>query len=106
MELRALRDSVVADHGMPWHVVDGLILCGSRVYVPATSVVLPTVLQLAHSAGHEGTQKTLQCLHQDFVIDHDRQLVCEFMSSCVTCQCNKTVNLHPTSLLQPLDVLS
>jgi hypothetical protein len=68
----ALCDSVVADHGAPWRGVDGLILHGSCVYVPTTFVALPVVLQLAHSASHDGTQKTMQCLLQDFVIDDDR----------------------------------
>jgi hypothetical protein len=72
--LRAFRDSVVQERGAPWRVLDGLVLRGSRVYVPASSAHLPDVLQLAHSAGHEGIQKTLQRLRQDFIIDHDRQL--------------------------------
>jgi len=83
--LRALRDSVVADRGEPWHITDGLIMRGSRVYVPPTSAALPTVIELAHTAGHEGIQKTLHRLRQDFVVDHDRHLVCDFVNSCVTC---------------------
>jgi hypothetical protein len=54
-EFRAFRDSVVTDRGEPWHVVDGLIMRGARVFVPAGSAVLPVVLELAHSTGHEGT---------------------------------------------------
>jgi hypothetical protein len=42
--LRQLRDTVVADRGAPWFVVDGLILYGPRVYIPAMSRVLPAVL--------------------------------------------------------------
>lgn len=40
------------------------------------------------------------------MIDHDRQLVREYVRAYVTCQCNKTETLHATSLLQPLDVPS
>ena len=61
---------------------------------------------MAHGAGHEGTQKTLQRLRQEFVIDHDRRLVRDFVSSCFTCQRNKTEHLHPVGLLQPLEVPS
>lgn len=104
--LRAFRDSVVTQRGAPWRVADGLILKGSRVYVPPTSTVLDTVLQLAHEVGHEGSQKTLQRLRQNFVVDHDRRLVREFIQSCVVCQRNKTDHLHPAGLLQPLDVPS
>jgi hypothetical protein len=62
------------------------------------------VLQLAHTAAHEGTQKTLQRLRRDFVVDHDRRIVREFMRSCATCQCNKSEALDPAGLLQPLQV--
>jgi hypothetical protein len=54
-EFCALHDSVVTDHGEPWHVVDGLVMRGARVFVPAGSAVLLVVLELAHSTGHEGT---------------------------------------------------
>jgi hypothetical protein len=98
-DLRAFRDSVVADRGDPWHISNGLIMHGSRVFVPSTSAALPVVLQLAHTAGHEGTQKTLQRLRQDFRVDNDRRLVREFVRACVTCQRNKTEHLHPAGLL-------
>ena len=72
--------------------------------MPATSSLLPVVLQLAHTAGHEGVQKTLQRLRLDFAVDHDRSVVQDFVRSCSTCQKNKTEALHPAGLLQPLDV--
>jgi hypothetical protein len=53
-DLHALRDSVVADRGTPWRLMDGLILRGTHVFMPAMSATLPTVLQLVHTAGHEG----------------------------------------------------
>lgn len=52
--LRAFRDTVVTDRGAPWRVVDGLVMRGARVFVLASSPSLPAVLQLVHSAGHEG----------------------------------------------------
>jgi hypothetical protein len=81
----------------------GLILCGSRVYIPTSSWVLQEVLLLAHTVNHDGVQKTLQCLRLDFTVDHDRVLVWDFVHSCATCQWNKTKALHPAGLLQPLD---
>lgn len=104
--LRVFRDSVVAERSAPWRMVQGLVLHGARVFVPATLAALPVVLQIAHSAGHEGIQKTLQRLRQDFVLEHDRRLVREFVRACATCQRNKTEALHPAGLLQPLEVLS
>ena len=49
--LRALRDTGVAQRGAPWRVVDGLILYDNRVFIPAESALVPQVLDLAHSAG-------------------------------------------------------
>jgi hypothetical protein len=74
------------------------------VFIPAQSTHLQTVLQLAHTAEHEGIQKTLQRLWRDFIIDHDRNAVGDFVRSCSTFQRNKTETLHPAGLLQPLDV--
>jgi hypothetical protein len=92
--------------GPAWTVRDGLTLYEGRVYVPATSARLDDVLQLAHTGGHEGIQRTLQRLWQHFYVEHDRRLVGEFVRSCPTCQQNKTETLHPAGLLQPLPVSS
>jgi len=51
-------------------------------------------------------KKTLHRLCREFVVDHDRRLVKEFVRSCFTCQRNKTEHLHPAGLLQPLEVPS
>jgi hypothetical protein len=104
--LRASRDSVEQDRGDPWRVVDGLVLRANRVYIPPKLALLPDVLQIAHSAGHEGIQKTLQRLRQDFGVEHDSSLVRDFVRSCLVCQRNKTEALHPAGLLQPLEVPS
>ena len=64
------------------------------------------MVTLAHSAGHEGVQKTLVRLRADFYIPGDRQLVLDFVRSCDVCQRNKTPTTQPAGLLQPLDVPS
>jgi hypothetical protein len=64
------------------------------------------VIRLAHSAGHEGIQKTLHRLRADFYIPCDRALVQDWVRSCATCQRNKTETLQPAGLLQPLEVSS
>jgi hypothetical protein len=79
--LRFFRDTVVATRGDPWRVVDGLVLCGAQVFVLASSSLVPTIMELAHSMGHEGIQKTLQRLQQHFIMDDDRRLVEEFVRS-------------------------
>lgn len=77
--LRHLRNTITKACGAPWHVEVGLILYGSRVYVSATSGVLPAVLQLAHTASLEGVQKTLQRLSLNFAVDRNRAIVRDFV---------------------------
>jgi hypothetical protein len=104
-ELRAYRDAVAAgDYDDSWRVHDGLVLHKGRVFVPSASAILPDVLQLAHTSGHEGIQKTLQRLRAEFFVEHDRRVVRDYVRSCATCQWNKTEALHPAGLLQPLPV--
>ena len=54
---------------------EGLLLHGSRLYVPDHDDLRHQALSLAHSTGHEGVQKTLHCLRADFYIPGDRTLV-------------------------------
>jgi hypothetical protein len=90
----------------PWHLADGLLLHGRRLFMPDHGDLRHQVLSLAHSAGHEGVQKTLHRIRADFFIRGDRALVQAWVQSCVTCQRNKTDTLRPAGLLQPLDVPS
>jgi hypothetical protein len=63
------------------------------------------VLLAVHGAGHEGVQKTLR-LWQTFFVPGARGIVQDFMRAYTTCQRNKSEQLHPTGLLQPLQVSS
>jgi hypothetical protein len=90
----------------PWHFDDGLLLHGNRLFVPDHGDLRHQALLLAHSAGHEGVQKTLHHLRADFYIPGDRTLVQDWVRSCNTCQRNKTETLQPAGLLQPLEVPS
>ena len=83
----------------PWRLTDGLLLHGRRLFVPDHCDLSHQVLLLAHSAGHEGVQKTLHHLRADFYIPGDWALVREWVRSCVTCQHNKTETLRPAGLL-------
>ena len=102
--LQHLRDNIAVLRGDPCRSDQGLILKGTRVYIPPQCTSLQAVLQMSHTSAHDGTQKTLQRLRRDFIIDHDRAVVRDFVRSCTTCQRNKTEALHPAGLLQPLDV--
>jgi hypothetical protein len=50
----------------PWHLEDGLLLHGSRVYVPNHGDLQHQAILLAHLVGHEGIQKTLHRLCAEF----------------------------------------
>jgi hypothetical protein len=69
LELRKLKQDVVAgDHGGDWALVDGPIIVSERVFVPRTSASLSAQLTNAHDTGHEGIQKTLHRLRDDFQV--------------------------------------
>lgn len=84
--LRARLDDVAAGaHGESWAVRDGLLLHRGRVFVPSSSALLEDVLQLAHTGGHGGIQKTLHRLRAEFFVEHDRRVVGDFVRACATC---------------------
>jgi hypothetical protein len=106
-ELSALRNNIIAGFKDPsWCVQDGLIFRSGKIHIPPQSELLQQVIQLAHTGGHEGIQKTLHRLRAHFHIDHDRRLVTDFFRTCVTCRQNKSESLQPAGLLQPLPVPS
>jgi hypothetical protein len=88
----------------PWRFADGLLLHGSRIFLPDHRDLRHQALSLAHSAGHERVQKTLHRLRSNFYIPGDRALVQDWVRSCSTCQRNKTEARRPAGLLQQLDV--
>jgi hypothetical protein len=104
MELRGQLASGVAPAG--WSLVDGLLLFHGKVFIPDDSALWPAILEAAHTAGHEGSEKTLHRLRLSFYRVHAHRRVRDFVRSCVTCQHNKTEHLHPAGLVQPLPVPS
>jgi hypothetical protein len=104
-ELRSLRDEVmVGGHGEQWRVVDRLITVRGKLYVLASSPSVPHILESVHGIGHEGAEKTLHRLRADFHLPGARKAVLDFVKACATCQRNKTEQLHPAGLLQPLEL--
>jgi hypothetical protein len=87
-------------------VFNGLVMVNGYVYVPPVSTSLHVILESAHDSGHEGLEKMLHRLHTDFHLPGARWLVREFVRSCTVCQRNKMEHLHPTGLLQLLEVPS
>jgi hypothetical protein len=102
-DLQQLKKDVVAgERGDKWRVVDGLITVADKVYVPAASPLLPAILAAVHDMGHEGTEKTLNCMCHDFFVPGARPVVQEHVRACEVYQRSKVQNLHPIRMLQPL----
>jgi hypothetical protein len=94
------------EKGEHWRIIDDLITVHGKVYVRPESPVLASLLAHTHGCDHEGTEKTLHRLRAEFHVSSARALVRDFMRVCTTCQCNKTDQLQPASLLQSLPVPS
>lgn len=82
---RLLQRLQARDLAAPWRLDDGLLLHGSRIFVLVHSDLCHQVLLLAHSAGHEGVQKTLHRLQTNFFILDYRALIQDFVRTCNTC---------------------
>jgi transposase InsO family protein len=103
--LGKLKEEVVAgSHGDTWLIIDELVSVKGRVYLAPSSQSLSIALQHAHDTGHEGVERTLHRLRADFHVPGACGVVRAFVKVCIVCQCNKTKQLQPTGLRQPLDV--
>jgi hypothetical protein len=86
---------------------NGLLFYKRRIHLGNLKDFQQQVLQQFHSsplAGHMGTQKTYSRLKKEFYWPGMRQRVREFIRECDICQRNKTENIHPAGLLQPLPI--
>jgi hypothetical protein len=101
-ELR--RQQAKGSLGTKWGFIDGLFTYSGRMFVPPTSPSFQTILAAVHNAGREGVQKTLHRIRRDFHLQQAKKVVEDFVRTCVTCQCNKSVQLQPGGLLQSLEV--
>lgn len=79
--------------------MDGIVTYGGRAYLPPVSPLLKEALVFTHNDNCEGTQKTLDCFRHDFHTPDARQVVQEYVRTCMTCQRNKMENLHPVGRL-------
>jgi hypothetical protein len=103
--LVALRDELsVGSRGAPWLLVDGMVEFGGRLYIPLASPLIQKIMRAIHEDGHEGVHRMLHRLRRDFHFPNMRELVQDFVCSCVTCKRYKSEHLHPAGLLLPLPV--
>jgi hypothetical protein len=101
VQLRSQINDQTAAPG--WSKVDGLLFQG-RILIPEDSSLWPAILEMAHTMGHEGSEKMLHRLHATFYSTQTHRRVREFVQNCVVCQQNKTEHLHPGGLLHPSPV--
>jgi hypothetical protein len=95
-EIAAKRAEIEAGSAdKAWRVADGIVVCISRIFLPASSKLWPAIMEQAHNMGHEGIQKTLQRLRASFFTPHDNKLVREYIRDCSVCQQYKIEDLHP-----------
>ena len=85
----------------------GLYLRDSRVYVPNDTVIKNSIMFEAHDAkysGHFGVAKTLKLVERLFWWPNFRKEILHYVNHCPLCQYNKSVQLKPAGLLQPLPI--
>lgn len=86
-----------------WAVTDGLITYNCKVFIQPSSPSLPAIIATVYDA-HEGVKNKLHRVRCDFHMKAMHWAVEDFVRVCTMCQRNKTTNLHPTGLLQPLPI--
>jgi hypothetical protein len=97
-------DITAGDCQAPWSVVDGMVQFTGRLYIPPASPLVQEIMGAVHEDGHEGVQRTLTRLRRDFHFPNMKQLVQDWVRTCVVYQRYKSEHLHPAGLLLPLPV--
>jgi hypothetical protein len=93
----------------PFIVHDGLIyrLPERRVYVPNNQTIKTQILYECHDsliAGHGGTAKTMELVCRSYYWPKMHQQIKMYVTSCHSCQTNKSSNQLPSGQLQPLPI--
>ncbi|RVW13442.1 Transposon Tf2-2 polyprotein [Vitis vinifera] len=86
---------------------DRLLFYKGRLYIPASKELREQILYLLHSSpqgGHSSFHKTLHRAKSEFYWEGMRKEVRRFIKECDICQQNKSENIHPAGLLQPLPI--
>jgi transposase InsO family protein len=91
---------------MPWLTnVEGVWFFGDRIAVPKDMELRQEIIRECHdspSSGHMGITKTLQRVAQRFWWPHMGRSIHAYVKACPSCQRNKSSNLRPGGLLQPI----
>lgn len=90
--------------GSSWELKGDILLYKNRIFIPADSKLIPTIIKEIHSGSHEGYHKSLHRIRKVFFWHGMRKNIREFIKNCDTCQRNKVENTKPAGLLQPLPI--
>jgi hypothetical protein len=88
-----------------YHITDGLLYEGDRVYIPADSTLRTKILGECHDTpitGHLGRDKTLERVRRAYFWPGWERDTRAFVRSCDACQRSKARNQAPSGLLQPI----
>jgi transposase InsO family protein len=84
---------------------DGLIFCGSQLYIPSSDEIKSKILSEAHDSavgGHVGVVKTVEAVSRSYYWPKMQEDVKEYLKSCAICIGNKARNDVPAGLLHPI----
>ena len=83
---------------------DGLLYKDNRLYIPGYRDIKTLIIQENHdgTAGHLGFKKTLEKVNQNYYWEKLTQDVKAFVTTCETCQRNKSSTQKPFGLLTPI----
>jgi len=86
---------------------EGIVYKDNRVFVPPISNLKTQILKLFHDspiAGHAGTEKTIELIKRElYWYGMDREIK-EYVTTCNSCQRNKSSQQLPIGLLKPLEI--
>lgn len=88
----------------PWELRDDVMWYYNKLFIPAESLLVATIVSFVHNSCHEGYQKTLFRISRDFCWEGMRAHIRDFVATCLICQRNKVEHLKPAGMLQPLPV--
>ncbi|XP_058006849.1 uncharacterized protein LOC131182184 [Hevea brasiliensis] len=87
----------------PWRYTDGILFFKNKVYLLPTSPLVASIITSIHDSNHEGYQKTLHRIAQNFYWKGMKFAIQTYVQQCPTCQRHKSKHLHPAvALSSPL----
>jgi hypothetical protein len=85
----------------------GSLYYEGRLWIPDEESLQKEILESEHDskvAGHMGQDKTVELVRQNFFWPEMDKEICEYVASCLQCQCNKCPRHARYGLLHPLEL--